>query len=231
MVSKEQVEEFMVKYFPSCPLCGSNEGWNVSGILKHYVQCKSCGAKWESRNFVTCKELKNMILWEASKDGKGASLLHKEHPVTFWQSLDIEQLAEKEQTFAICDKCGKPIPIGSTYWYDKTKKQLPNKKFCSEKCYKEALTEKMVKAGRLFFKEDMSDSEIKNAIKAHQALPMLDKLRLGGIGGFLASFEVPTIETVKIGLLNAIIETNKIIILQNELILRALKKKEATRED
>lgn len=139
MVSKEQVEGLMSDYFPSCPLCGSDEGWNASGIFKNYVQCISCGAKWLSNDFIKCIELKEMELWEPAKDGKGSSLLRKKHPITFWQSLDIEQLTEKEQIFALCDKCGKPIPTGSTYWYDKTKKSLPDKKFCSKQCFSEAL--------------------------------------------------------------------------------------------
>jgi len=85
MVTKEEVEQLMLQYFPSCPLCRANEGYEISGAFKNYVQCRSCGAKWESPDFVKCEELKELQLWEASYDGKGDSLKRKKYSVKFWQ--------------------------------------------------------------------------------------------------------------------------------------------------
>lgn len=62
MVSKEDVEALMLKYFPKCPLCSADKGYEVSGFLKQYVQCRSCGAKWESPDFVKCEELEKLVL-------------------------------------------------------------------------------------------------------------------------------------------------------------------------
>jgi len=96
MVKEEQVVELMVRYFPKCSFCGSDSGYEVSGINKNYVQCKSCLAKWMSNDFIGGKELKKMQLWEPSKDGKGVSLLKKDYSVSFWQTLDLEQLEQSK---------------------------------------------------------------------------------------------------------------------------------------
>lgn len=104
MVSKEQVEELMIRYFPKCPLGGSDAGWAVLGIFKTYIQCKACRAKWQSSDFIACKELKKMMLWELPLDGKGADLSRKEYPISFWhdmigldtKQLEIEQLKRTE---------------------------------------------------------------------------------------------------------------------------------------
>ncbi len=33
IVNKEEVEQLMLRYFPSCPLCGANAGYEVSGAF------------------------------------------------------------------------------------------------------------------------------------------------------------------------------------------------------
>lgn len=223
MVSKEQVEEFMAKYFPSCPFCDSDTGWNVSGISKNYVQCRSCGAKWTSKDFIKCKELKELTLWGPSEDGKGSSLKFEKHPIAFWQSLDIERLTEKEQIFAFCDKCGKPILIESTYWYDKTKKSLPDKKFCSEQCFTEALAEKMVEKGQLLFSKETTDEQLYSAIKKSQ-LEMTKYDKTYGAGKLAVFLRMDSTQTMTIFMTRALLEEIRILILQNELILRELKR-------
>lgn len=113
MVSKRQVEEFMSSYFPNCPICGSEEGYKVSGVFKDYVKCIACGAKWQSPDFVQCKELKHLMLWEACENGRGLTLLHKTLPVTFWRDLDKEQVkveklrllgVNKKTAHFLCDR-------------------------------------------------------------------------------------------------------------------------------
>jgi len=94
MDTKEEVEQLMLRYFPSCPLCGANTGYKVSGWAKNYVQCRSCGAKWTSNDFIGGK-LEVLQLWEPSHDGRGASLQRKKYLVTFWQdSAAIRRLIE-----------------------------------------------------------------------------------------------------------------------------------------
>jgi len=88
VVTKEDVEQLMLKHLPLCPLCGSKKGYEVSGIAKTYIQCMSCGAKWWSSDFGRCKELKELELTEPSYDGKGAPLKRKKHSVKFWQDSE-----------------------------------------------------------------------------------------------------------------------------------------------
>jgi hypothetical protein len=96
MVTTEEVESMMLKCFPRCPLCNADKGYEVSGLTKSYVQCRSCGAKWFSADFVKCKELKQLQLWEPSYDGKGGSLKHKKYPVSFWQDSETIKTAESK---------------------------------------------------------------------------------------------------------------------------------------
>jgi len=67
----------MTRYFPKCPVCGSSDGWNVSGTFKDFVQCKSCEAKWASTNFIICKEPKELQLWGLQKIVGGQHLVQK----------------------------------------------------------------------------------------------------------------------------------------------------------
>ena len=96
MVSKDEVEKFMLSYFPSCPLCGAEEGYEVSGLLKNYVQCKSCGAKWVSSDFGKCKELRNLTLLKPAYDNKGVALHDHRRSVDFWKDAKKVEKALKE---------------------------------------------------------------------------------------------------------------------------------------
>lgn len=89
----------MLQYFPSCPLCEAKKGYEISGWNKNYVQCRSCGAKWTSTDFIKCEELKELKLWEPSYDGKGIPLKMKKRSVKFWQDSNaIEKLLEAKIT-------------------------------------------------------------------------------------------------------------------------------------
>ncbi len=94
MVSTEDVETLINYYFPKCPLCGASDGYEISGWAKNYVQCRSCRAKWTSTDFVTCEDLKELMLWEPSSDGKGANLLKKKRSVKFWQDKEAIEKGE-----------------------------------------------------------------------------------------------------------------------------------------
>lgn len=94
----ERAGRLMHRYLPLCPLCGANAGYEVSGVFKSQVQCRSCGAKWQSNDFMEGKELKALQLWEPSRDGRGASLKKKRYLVTFWQDSNaIEKLIEEKK--------------------------------------------------------------------------------------------------------------------------------------
>jgi len=91
MVKKEEVADFMCRNFPKCPMCNLGAGYEVSGFNKTYVQCKSCGAKWYSSDFISCKELKKLKLVEAAKNGKGSEFFEREYPTDFWQKLELRE--------------------------------------------------------------------------------------------------------------------------------------------
>jgi len=102
-MGKLKADELMLQYFPNCPLCQANSGYEVSGIFKNYVQCRSCGAKFESTDFQTGKELKKLELWEPCANGKGAELKRKKFDVHFWQDpnnieSEIQQLTPNKAT-------------------------------------------------------------------------------------------------------------------------------------
>ena len=50
-----------------------------------------------SNDFIKREGLKEMMLWETADDGRGSSLLRKNHSITFWQNLDVKQLTKKEE--------------------------------------------------------------------------------------------------------------------------------------
>lgn len=112
MVSKEDVEKLMLSYFPSCPLCGAEGGYESSSLFKNHVRCKSCGAKWVSDDFKEGKELRKLTLWDPSWDGTGSSLAKKkvELPIEFWKDAEkVKQEIEEEQEEAPEEKPGQEL--------------------------------------------------------------------------------------------------------------------------
>jgi len=99
-MGKLKADELMLKYFPRCPLCQADGSYEVSGMLKDYVQCRSCGAKFESPDFIGGKELKKLTLWEPCADGKGTELKRKKFDVKFWQdpkNIEAETIPDKSK--------------------------------------------------------------------------------------------------------------------------------------
>lgn|GEM_PF-7015891 len=210
MVSKDEVEKFMLSYFPSCPLCGKKAGYEVSGIFKNYVQCKSCGAKWLSPNFNTCKELRNLTLWEPAYDGKGSSMtvLKKERSVDFWKDAkkvekaikgEVEEETEEKTKEEVEEETeGKTAPELEQKPPQKTAKTL----------------------------SEMNDKELHSIIDVN--------LNVAEVW----SSSSPTLEVVRVALsdpadrammslLRALVHQNKAIIGQNELLYRLLSKKQS----
>lgn len=86
MVSEREVEKSMLEIFPTCPICESNRGYDVSGFLKNYVQCRNCKTKWVSAELGAGKKVEFLKLWEPSKDGQGNELYNKKKSVKFWRN-------------------------------------------------------------------------------------------------------------------------------------------------
>lgn len=169
----------MLQCFPSCPLCGAKKGYEVSGWTKNYVQCRSCGAKWSSTDFIQGVKLTKLRLWEPSYDGKGSPLKRKEYSVKFWQ--DSSNL---EKTLKV----------------------------------------KVMKSDvELIFRPEMTNEQLQLLIgKSLEEITRWDygSTLYGKLGSLISntSFGEATI----IRLLRSLFEQNKILILQNELIHRAL---------
>jgi len=53
------------RYFPRCPICKSDKGYQVRGFLlsSQYVKCKNCEAEWTSHDFIGIRDLKTLKLW------------------------------------------------------------------------------------------------------------------------------------------------------------------------
>lgn len=188
MVTEEEIAELIKNYFPNCPICGSDSGYNISGFSKNYFQCNSCRAKWMSYDLIQKKvtdiALKKMMLYETPADGRGKSLLRKEHPVDLWKNL-----SEK-----------RPELISPPQIEDKEEYVEP------------------------IFTAKMTDEQLFASILKN--MKEVNKWERGStLSGFTSLFDRSTIaERTTVRLLKVISEQNKIIIKQNELIYRALKK-------
>jgi hypothetical protein len=87
MVGKEEVEQLMLQHLPACPLCKAQTGYEVSGIFRNYVRCRSCQAQWVSDDFVKGENLIMLKLWKSPRDGRGKRFRKQDHLVSFWQEM------------------------------------------------------------------------------------------------------------------------------------------------
>ncbi len=98
LVTKEELAEFIKHVFPTCPICGEDSSYEISGFAKNYFQCNSCGAKWMSQDLIKNKiediNFKKAELWEPARDGRGKGVNKKDKSVNFWQNLSSELLKE-----------------------------------------------------------------------------------------------------------------------------------------
>jgi tetratricopeptide (TPR) repeat protein len=93
----EGLESKFKEIFPTCPICGSDLGYDATRkFLTYYVKCRSCGAVWQL--FGTLKgEIGRLLLVEPDKDMRASSLVRKSdrwhsgygYKVEFWKSLDL----------------------------------------------------------------------------------------------------------------------------------------------
>lgn len=187
-MSTEEVEAFVQKCFPRCPLCGADKGYEVSGITKTYAQCRSCGAKWMSGDFPQCKEIKQMYLSNPANDGRGNSLkMPKKYPITFWQdSVSVQSALKTEETKTSEDK----------------------KSESSEFIFQSEMTDQQL------------DELIKKSLEEITHWDYGSTLQGKGLGSLIGN--TSPAEATMIRELRAIFEQNKIIIIQNELLRRAI---------
>jgi hypothetical protein len=105
----EGVVPWFTRVFPTCPICGSDLGYDATRkSLIYYVRCKSCGAVWQPSMNLR-KELDRLLLVEPDKDGRASSLVKKGekkwriftsaygYKVEFWKSLDLGGLKGEEE--------------------------------------------------------------------------------------------------------------------------------------
>jgi len=97
---RENVTKRMIKYLPKCPICKSDADYEIRGsnrsLYKYYIECRLCGAAWYSRSWDEEKEEHILYFGQASKEGKGLTLLDQKHSVKFWRKVDIETIETPE---------------------------------------------------------------------------------------------------------------------------------------
>lgn len=94
---RKRIQALMTRYFPQCPLCKSDKGYKVRGLLpsSQYVRCKTCGAEWTSRDFVGYKNLRALKLWKPPEDpevyaqfiSQSPLKLRKMYSTKLWKAL------------------------------------------------------------------------------------------------------------------------------------------------
>ena len=85
---------------PKCPICGSTDGYELSGILGKYAKCYACNAKWQL--FVKNKRIMELMLHELPKNGSGVytiastkeplfTVFGTRLPIEFWRNLKLDK--------------------------------------------------------------------------------------------------------------------------------------------
>jgi len=98
VLETEAYFELMQEEFPKCPICGSTNGYELSGIMGKYAQCHMCMTKWQL--FVQNKRIVELTLHELPKDGSGLytitstkaplfTIIGARLPTDFWKNLKL----------------------------------------------------------------------------------------------------------------------------------------------
>lgn len=95
--TRNRINALMKRYFPNCPICKSDKGYQVKGFLpsSQYVKCNNCRAEWTSRDFIGYKDLESMKLFKPPEDpeiyaefiSQSPLKLKKTYPVNLWQAM------------------------------------------------------------------------------------------------------------------------------------------------
>jgi Zn finger protein HypA/HybF involved in hydrogenase expression len=132
-IREEDFEEAVAKYFPKCPLCGS-QSLEIDiefGRRYDHVICRDCDATWEIDWKGEGIEIESIEL-VGVRDAERAGLKDGKHKPEFWQSMALHaeeaqpitkeknlikekeekrinaQVKEKQET-SFCPSCGKDI--------------------------------------------------------------------------------------------------------------------------
>jgi len=91
--TRKEVADFMYSNFPKCPICKSDADYNVSGLLKDYIQCKRCKTKW----LIGKRTMKEMLVWELPEPYvmKKFPQLRQMHSIDFWKEVDMEKFEKQ----------------------------------------------------------------------------------------------------------------------------------------
>ena len=116
---EEHWESHVAKFFPSCPLCGSNslECDIEYGSVQDYIYCLDCKAKWEIDWKGEDFKIEYIILLEVGDAEKYGSLIKEKHSPEFWLKMtsdtkEVKPISKTEtnEKAAIgkvrCEYCG-----------------------------------------------------------------------------------------------------------------------------
>lgn len=130
--------------FPKCPICGSTDGYELSGILGRYAKCYVCNAKWQL--FVKNKQISELMLHELPKNGSGVytitstkeplfTVFGTRLPIEFWRDLKLDkkinwefmsEIASFDASKAVIKRKGEKLLQGWEGTRKMTEKQVMN---------------------------------------------------------------------------------------------------------
>ena len=86
MVKSAEVKKLMLKYFPNCPICLTDKGYDVLGADNDAISCKNCSATWKSEDFIKSQELTKLMLVQnpTKYDITGKIQRRKYYSTDFW---------------------------------------------------------------------------------------------------------------------------------------------------
>jgi len=90
----------MQEEFPKCPVCGSTNGYEVSGLVGKYARCRTCMTKWQL--FAQNQKILELTLHELPKDGSSLytitstktplfTIIGARLPTGFWKNLRLDK--------------------------------------------------------------------------------------------------------------------------------------------
>ena len=95
-MKKEELEQLLYEYLPSCPLCRAETGYKIA-FLCRYLECNSCGARWSPWSTKGDKRTWTLRLLKSDREERAKFLVNETKSVGFWQSLDLERQRERDR--------------------------------------------------------------------------------------------------------------------------------------
>jgi hypothetical protein len=95
--ARKRIQALFKRYFPRCPICKSDKGYEVSGFFPstQYVKCKNCSSEWYSPDFTRFKNLKSLRLSKPPQEPEVYAEFIQQSPLEFrkfyptesWQAM------------------------------------------------------------------------------------------------------------------------------------------------